>query len=267
VCNEWQTIDCLLSNAPAARPAPLETLLAEFATVKAELAGARGQLIALRGEAMGRFDKLDIGTQRILSKVDNAFTGLMTALTDEAKEGPRLFSLRPGDTGFLDRPSWVAQKFRLTLWCEHSRLPLPFLNHGDTSRGVYEFEIPRQWFVQAAPFLKTLTGILSLALPVASSVTKLGLSDEAYKAMEKQLDFGQKCVESVLKGGEKALGDVGELPDPHLPMERGLRADGAVLRQLQAWLKERDPGFGGLVRVQNKRQEFLWVHPQFEKEY
>ncbi len=37
------------------------------------------------------------------------------------------------------------------------------------------------------------------------------------------------------------------------------------LRQLHAWLK--DPGLGGLVRVQNKRQEFLWVHPQFEEEY
>lgn len=23
----------------------------------------------------------------------------------------------------------------------------------------------------------------------------------------------------------------------------------------------------GLVRVQNKRQEFLWAHPQFEQEY
>jgi internalin A len=28
-----------------------------------------------------------------------------------------------------------------------------------------------------------------------------------------------------------------------------------------------DPGLGGLVRVMNKRREFLWVHPQFEKEY
>ena len=40
------------------------------------------------------------------------------------------------------------------------------------SHGVYEFEIPRDWFVKAAPFLKTLTGILSLALPVASSASK-----------------------------------------------------------------------------------------------
>jgi hypothetical protein len=46
-----------------------------------------------------------------------------------------------------------------------------------------------------------------------------------------------------------------------------IEAHGEVLRQLQVWLKEKDPGFGGLVRVQNKRQEFLWVHPQFEKEY
>jgi internalin A len=40
-----------------------------------------------------------------------------------------------------------------------------------------------------------------------------------------------------------------------------------VLRQLHAWLKEKDPSFGGLVRVQNRRQEFLWVHPKFETEY
>ena len=115
VCNEWQNIDCLLRNAPAARPAPLEELLGEFVTVRAELAGARQQLIALRGEAMGRFDKLDIGTQRILSRVDDAFKGLMQALTDEAKEGPRLFSFEPVDPGFFDRPKWVSEKFRVTL--------------------------------------------------------------------------------------------------------------------------------------------------------
>jgi len=35
----------------------------------------------------------------------------------------------------------------------------------------------------------------------------------------------------------------------------------------EQWLKEKDPSFGGLVRVQNKPQEFLWVHPRFEQEY
>ena len=46
-----------------------------------------------------------------------------------------------------------------------------------------------------------------------------------------------------------------------------IRAEGAILREFQTLIKAKDPGFGGLVRVMNKRQEFLWVHPQFEKEY
>jgi hypothetical protein len=37
--------------------------------------------------------------------------------------------------------------------------------------------------------------------------------------------------------------------------------------QLHPFLKEKDARFGGLVRVRNKRQEFLWVHLQFEAEY
>lgn len=38
-----------------------------------------------------------------------------------------------------------------------------------------------------------------------------------------------------------------------------IRAQGSVLRELHALLKEQDPanGFGGLERVQNKRREFL----------
>ena len=41
------------------------------------------------------------------------------------------------------------------------------------------------------------------------------------------------------------------------------QAQNAILRELHAFLKERDPGFGGMVRVQNTRREFLWGHPQF----
>ncbi|MCL4202325.1 MAG: hypothetical protein KJ000_07505 [Pirellulaceae bacterium] len=52
-----------------------------------------------------------------------------------------------------------------------------------------------------------------------------------------------------------------------MEQDAAIEAHGAVSRQIQAWLKEKDPGFGSLVRVQNKRQEFLWVHPQFESEY
>lgn len=56
-------------------------------------------------------------------------------------------------------------------------------------------------------------------------------------------------------------------PDPEMEKNEVSHASGAILRQLHAWLKQIDPSFGGLVRVQNKRQEFLWVHKKFEKEY
>jgi len=46
-----------------------------------------------------------------------------------------------------------------------------------------------------------------------------------------------------------------------------IRAQGWILRELHALLKEKDPSFGGLVRVQKQGREFLWVHPDFVKEY
>jgi hypothetical protein len=95
----------------------------------------------------------------------------------------------------------------------------------------------------------------------------LALDETTYKGIEKQLDLGQKSLESAIKGGEKAMDVLSEQEGPEVERGDAIRAQGAVLRQLHAWLKEKDPSFGGLVRVQNRRQEFLWVHPKFESEY
>ena len=46
-----------------------------------------------------------------------------------------------------------------------------------------------------------------------------------------------------------------------------LRAKNATLREIHALLKAKDPGFGGLVRVMNKHQEFLWVNERISGEY
>ena len=40
-----------------------------------------------------------------------------------------------------------------------------------------------------------------------------------------------------------------------------------MLRELHALLQQNDPGFGGLVRVQNQHREFLWVYERFVNEY
>lgn len=119
-------------------------------------------------------------------------------------DGSRLFSFQPVDPGFFDRPKWINQKFRLTLWCEHSRLQLPSLNGEGDKRGVYDLNLPREWFVKAAPFFKVLTSTLSLVLPVASSATKLLLDDATYKGIEKELDLGQE--QRVGNQGRREIG-------------------------------------------------------------
>lgn len=174
-------------------------------------------------------------------------------------------SFKPIDPKFFDKPKWISAKFQLTLWCEHARQPLPVLNPNDPNKGVYELDLPREWFTKAIPYLKILTGTLSLVLPVAGSATKFMLDDTAYKAIEEQFDLGQKAIESTLKGSDMALVEKSD----HASFAEGdaIRAQGAILRELHALLKTKDSSFGGLERVQNKRREFLWVHPQFVDEY
>jgi len=253
VCNEWQDIDSLLRNAPAAaQPIVLETLLAEFAAIR------------------GKLDEVNINTRRILSQVDETYVNLLQVLTDEAKEGPRLFSLAPVDRSNFNPKSWVKTKFRITLWCEHSRLPLPVLDalhKKESGRGVYEVEVTRDWFKKAAPYVKFVTGTLSLVLPVAASGLKLNMDDAPYKAIEEQLDFGKNVIEASLDGTEKFHDWAGG--DPSLKLEHGeaIRAHGGMLREIQTLLKSKDPSFGGLIRVMNKRQEFVWVYEAFEGEY
>src|SRR5205814_2040597 len=165
ICNEWQSVEQLLGNAPAAHPNPLAELLANFAEMMQTLENVRGQLGAQQAQIIGRFDTLDATSKEIVSKVEAAYSGLMHTLLDEAKEGPRLFSFEPVEPGFFDRPKWMSAKFKLTLWCEHSRVPVWQLS-GDPKKGVYTIDLPRQWLVKAAPFLKVLSSTLGLMLPV-----------------------------------------------------------------------------------------------------
>lgn len=255
VCNEWQDIDTLLRNAPSA--SSVGELLADEML---------DEIHDLRHLLVEGFGNLDANHRKLLSKVDVQFNDLLQIFTDEAKEGPRLFSLYPVDTGFLSRPKWISQKFQMVLWCEHSRLPV-FTLGDDEKQGVYELDFPREWVTKATPFLKALTTTLSLMLPMAFSTNKLLLDDSTYKEIEKQLGFGKDCFDAILKGSGKISAWLGQDNSVDLPLGSAIRADGAILRELHTLLKGKDPGFGGLVRVMNKRREFLWVHPQFEKEY
>lgn len=257
ICNEWQSIEQLLSNAPAAtQQTPLDVLVKDFAQFKDTLSEVK--------DTMGEVNNNN--TKRILSQIDKQYADLIQLFTDEAKEGPRLFSLFPLDGSKFNPKNWIRHQFRLVLWCEHSRLPLPVLNNGDMKKGVYDFELDREWFKKTAPYLKLVTGTLSLVLPVASSALQVA-NDAATKALQAQIGLGKDVIDAIA-GEASALNEFSSVMDS-ADLERGVgsRAENATLRELHALLKAKDPGFGGLVRVLNKRNEFLWVHEKFAGEY
>lgn len=203
--------------------------------------------------------------QNIRAKLDATNTNLIQILTDEAREGPRLYSLVPSKRSSLDPKEWVSAKFELVLWCEHSRLPLPVLNKEGSRKGVYDIEMGREYLKEASPYLRVLTNTLSILLPVASSGIKLLYDDDIYGSRENS--FGKSVIDSLLLGNQK-IGDwLGGEDATTIEFGTAVRAEGAVLRELHALLREKDPGFGGLVRVMNKRHEFLWVHEKFASEY
>ncbi len=103
-CDEWQNIDQLLNNAPTA-PAPSQDIgIDRFRdVVKDELKVIRKDLVTLDHRDQQRFQALSQEQRAIMSQIDQQFAYLMQMLTDEAKDGPRLFSFKPVDPGFFDR--------------------------------------------------------------------------------------------------------------------------------------------------------------------
>jgi C-terminal of Roc, COR, domain/Ras of Complex, Roc, domain of DAPkinase/Leucine rich repeat len=262
VCRKFHDIDGLMVST-AAKP--------EWQDAVTQLNLGQQEILSALNT---NYDALSVQLRTLMSQADEQYRALLTTLTDPAKDGPRLFSFEPVDPSFWDKPKWISQKFRLTLWCEHSRLPLSALNNEDDASGIYEIDLTRDWVKRASPILRILSVTLKLALPIVIPGTKLATDDKAYSAISEQLEFGVKSADSFLQGGEK-LGDwlvesnSAEFDQAAEHTRSVIRAQGSVLRELHALLKEQDPAhsFGGLERVQNKRREFLWVHSKFVGEY
>ncbi len=77
VCNTWQSIEQLLHNAPAARPSPIEELLADAVQVRQTLEAIRSQMAGQHARVIGRFDQQDAASRELVSKVEAAYDGLM----------------------------------------------------------------------------------------------------------------------------------------------------------------------------------------------
>ncbi|WP_460611419.1 COR domain-containing protein [Hymenobacter terrigena] len=291
-CVTKQNIDSLLRNA--ALPVPTEVgpainkLLTEIQALRQQLTNMQNEQREQNALELARIKELQ---DTIASMVDTAFTNLLAALDDDGREAPRLFSLEPLDENWLSWPMGAARrKFRLTLWCEHTRLPLKLWHGLDSTAGEYVLEVPREWISAAAPFLKMMFTTLAASMPLLAaagpvgaalgvSVVAAGLTLEGVK---KNLEAAAKATENLKtwqEGRRKTLGTVGgaireatATDGPMLTLPEIINNGGpeqssqGALRSVQDFLRKNDPSFGNLARVRNRQRKVLWVSPLFAKD-
>lgn len=267
-CGNWQDIESLLRrNALPSKETSFDELWDKLDEFKNDLGIILKRIEKNHDEIIVEINQSQRNVIKTISKIDNACNNLIRMFIDEAKEGPRLFSFTPQDKNFIDKPKWISQKFQLTLWCEHSRMPLPLLNESGDKSGIYTIELPKEWFLKAAPLFRKIIGTLLLILPISSKALDLILDDSIYRKISDELDLGKEFIDFVQKSLTPFVDLSNNSSFDLVENGNSILAEGPMLRELHSYLKENDLSYGGLVRVINKRNEFLWVHPKFVKEY
>jgi Leucine-rich repeat (LRR) protein len=259
-CKQWQSIDSLLLGVvPRDAGSPqLENQARELSV--AVRAIWHEDLQALRAD-------VSEGFQATLSRIDERFQDYLRTLDDEAERGPRLFTLVPVDPSWK-RPGWVKQRFRLTLYCEHSRLPVPLLSNNPQA-GVYELEFSQEWVRKAAPVAKAVASVLSVVLPAAGAMAHIELGDTEWKKLKTEIDDAEKSLSSLVDSLAEGLDHVAANDDEAqlADVRHDGEPSGAELRQLHELLRKHDVGYGGLVKVHNNRRQPMWVHPRYRSVY
>jgi len=94
VCNKFLEINSLL--VAATPKLPMDVVLAELKKIRSQLA-AIGTDVTVTKHGVA---ELDSDLRQMIGQVNEQFDLFMHALTDLAKDGPRLFSIEPVETGF-----------------------------------------------------------------------------------------------------------------------------------------------------------------------
>ena len=186
------------------------------------------------------------------SRIANYFMGMMRAIADEAKNGPRLFTFRERSTG----PSvkkLVARPLEIQLWCEAEGCQHPVIEKG---KGVYSINIQHKWVKEVAPYANFALKLLSTVAPIAAPAINTF--------------FGSKTTETWKIADQLSLASaiIGKLPAKIETSDRGMMP-GQMLSEpersgilaLHQFLNKEDPTQAklGLHRVATYTGDYRWL--------
>ena len=194
---------------------------------------------------------VDVGDEfeKLRSQIANNFLNTMKAMANEAKNGPRLFTIEPIDGKW----QWINKKYELHLWCEADDCQHPVYD----GMGTYEFKMTREWIAQIAPYANFIVGVMKTLLPMVAPSVNILFGSGAFDQWKYKdhLNLIQTSLDSVLPEGIK-VHDPGRLMDGVLtePERSGLLA-------LHSFLRDVDPNQEriGLYRIPTYTGDFTWV--------
>jgi len=186
------------------------------------------------------------------SRVANYFMATMRAISDEAKNGPRLFTFRSREAG-LSPKQILFRPLELQLWCEAEGCQHPVI---EKDKGVYTIDQPHEWVKQVAPYANTVLKILATVAPIAAPAIDLFFGRDKTKTLDidRHLDFANAVL--------------GQMPDELKVSDRGM-TPGKMLSEpersgilaLHRFLNEVDPTQAklGLHRVSTYTGDYRWL--------
>jgi hypothetical protein len=222
-------------------------------------------------ELLFGFEDLDLSEQLrdiqarldgLESRIANYVMALMHAIADEAKHGPRLFTIKPVDEGWRLAPRWlVSVRLYLQLWCEAEGCQHPVFERG---KGTYGFDAPREWVQRVVPYANFVLGLLKTVLPVAAPAVdiRFGEGTAAKWKIEDHLEF--------MKELSKRLPAEVEAPArPDLRSAILTEVERSGLLAMHALLRELDPNQErlGLTRVPTYTGDYRWLCRKHYREW
>jgi len=246
ICSNWHDVASLLTLQQRPSPTTADQLTQLSTEIK---------------QMSTSISSIDHSVIHALAQQEKHLYLLLHTFDDQAAHGPRLFTIDPVERG-LRNPQIRYARIRLRLWCEHARLPLHIIRTDQPDAGIYDLDVPREWLVKTAPWIRRAATVLRTFLPIATA--GLQLEKALWHDIGDQLTLSEMSLSEITENPQAAA----DLSAANAPPERSGEEPGSgQLRLLHSYLREQDPTFAGLEKVRDAHYAIRWVDPRFRDEY